>query len=163
LSVCRSAQARFENSDDSWGINAEDMLSRWNGANQRIQSGIEAGFNISIVNYDRIFDSLDSVSRVYRNLGLSIEDADMRVVNRLIIKSSDLLRTKKPISESILVECSQRANFSAYRSLLDNHCILQAKPGEDKKKKNFDFGNSGKKGKSENRNPSSTLASQNQP
>jgi hypothetical protein len=127
--VCESQQVRFDNPDDVFDIDAENGLKRWNKALNDVKQVIEDGKDVSVVTYEKAFQSLSSVARIYESVGLAIEDADQKRLASLLKTAADLAQKERQTSEAIRQLVSQQADFGLYRELTMLHCILRDQDG----------------------------------
>jgi len=126
LSVCESAQARFDNPQDkSYNMDARATLAGWNKSLKQVVDGIEAGQNIILVSYERLFGVMAAIERLFAVLGLDPAAVEKPRLKRIMDEAETLSSKTGPRNEAIRHYVALHANFGLYRQLSKEACILR--------------------------------------
>jgi len=125
VSVLESNQARLDNPDDAYRLATNKALQRWNQALVDTHSALEAGQDVVVVSYERLFRGPAAVARLYGAVGLGMQGANRQRIDKILADARAVRRGRVSRDEDMRLRVFASARLPLYRKLLNAHCILR--------------------------------------
>ncbi|MEL6203989.1 MAG: sulfotransferase [Pseudomonadota bacterium] len=125
ISVAESYEARKSDPSDHWMRNATNAIATWNRSVSQTLAQLRREKPVTVVSYEKLFTSVESLGTLFGALGLDIAEADQSALAGLVEEFNTTISTKaRARDETLRRRIALEADTQSYRRIVRGHCIL---------------------------------------